>query len=78
MAMAISDSPLTTPVNVNATPGVGSVTVSWKLEPETRVPYLVGSYPAGLSCHVVDQTSCVIPDTVSIPYAFYVIASKRA
>ena len=68
-------STLSTISNVHVSPAVGAVDISWNLEDQTDVTYRVFSEPAGLTCTVVDTSSCSIVDTSSIPYSFYVVAS---
>jgi hypothetical protein len=69
--------PLVAPSGVTVTPAVGGVALSWNLEADTKVTYTVTSDPVGLTCHVVDKTSCAFADTVSTPYSFSVVASKK-
>src|SRR5258707_579827 len=59
---------LDTPSSVVAKPRVGAVTVLWQQLPLSGVTYVVSSSPAGKGCQVVDEASCTIPVTDSIPW----------
>jgi len=63
---------------VVATPGVGTVTVSWHPEPTTGMTYTVTSAPVGLGCTVVDQDSCTVAVENSTAWRFTVVASDAA
>lgn len=75
--MAAADtatSHLGAPTGVVVTPTVGGIRVSWNLDPQTGVTYVVHSSPSGLNCSVQDQSSCAMEDRTSVPYSFFVTA----
>ncbi len=76
-APRVSLVPLETPSGVAVTPVVGGVVVSWLPEPDTHVHLTVTSTPPGLTCTVVDRTSCTLSDRVSTPYSFSVAAQRH-
>ena len=63
---------------VAASPGVGSVTVSWTRDAGTGITYTVSSSPAGAGCTVVDADSCSVAVTTSTPWRFAVTAGDAA
>lgn len=60
---------------VSASPGVGTITISWKLDAGSGVTYTVSSTPVGKGCEVIDLASCTVPATTSTPWRFTVTAS---
>ena len=67
---------LATPSDVKVTPTVGGITVSWTSAGGAAVTFTVTSSPPGKSCVALNQNSCAIDDTSSIPYSFTVVASQ--
>lgn len=74
--LATPADPTPTPTGVTVAPVVGGVVVSWATVSGSPVTYTVTSSPAGLTCSVVDQSSCALRDTSTVPYAFSVVASS--
>jgi hypothetical protein len=68
---------LEAPTGLVVAPGVGAVTISWQALSLTGVTYIVRSSPSGLTCAVVDETSCTLTDRSSTPFSFSVIATKN-
>ena len=66
------------PTGVTATPGVGSVTVSWTPLSGTGITYAVSASPPGPTCSVVDASSCAIPVTSSAVRQYRVTSSTGA
>lgn len=66
---------LATPGGVTASPGVGTLTISWSQLSTSGVTYRASS-TSGATCAVIDAASCTIPDTATGSPTFTVTASK--